>query len=562
MSNTAYSSEGLQTPISQFTDLRSLTYLIVLAATIPTAMGYLNRVWNSGHYQFAVLFIPLTLVMMHSRLAKIRYPQEGSPLITILLMSVTVSGLFVATFIAPHVWILSLISLICCYIHDKFGVEGIKKCLPLLLLLLVVVPLPRGLDSLLVTKMQIIASGMASWILDAIGLVHFRSGVVLVTPTEQFMTEEACSGVRSLFSSLGAVGLYCVYREYPVWRSIFNLTQTIFWVLFGNAVRIATVVFVSENYTRAIAEGRPHEMLGLVIFLLIIVLVISTDRIVQVLIDMRKLTSDEGNATERTIEAVAKPAETSEKKKLPQYLRWGFSAVALILAFCGVRLMTSTVNAHVFNPLFDSPDFPISAEPDLPTSIAGWQLEKFEAISRGDEVILANQSYVWTYKKGNVVVLVSVDGPWEFWHDISYCYRGIGWTTEVTQNFDLQNDGQQPESGSLNHTRIELSKGSGEKGLVLFTQNDLNGNEVQPAMLGGAISLELIKLNMLQRFRSLLGNDFKFNAGARQYKLPLATIQVFCGNTNGLDEAQLKDIENFYFNVRRLLLASPRFQGN
>ena len=97
-------------------------------------------------------------------------------------------------------------------------------------------------------------------------------------------------------------------------------------------------------------------------------------------------------------------------------------------------------------------------------------------------------------------------------------------------------------------------------GLVLFTQNDLDGAEVQPKLLGGSVSLEFIKLNALQRLRGILGSDFKFASGYQENKLPLATIQLFCGNTNGLSDSDLLEIEKFYFTVRRLLLASPRFQ--
>ena len=561
MSETAYHSGVLSRPSSLIKDAISLTYLIVLLAMIPTALGYFNRIWSSGHYQFAILFIPLALAMMKSRLDQMKSPQAGSTLATALLMLITVGLMFFATFVAPHLWILSFLTLITCYVVDRYGWQGLRSVLPLLLLMIVVVPLPRGLDSLLVTKMQFLASNLASWVLDAIGLVHFRSGVILATPTEQFMTEEACSGVRSLFSSLGAVGLYCVYKEYSIWRSLFNLTQTVFWVLFGNAIRIATVVFVAENYTKSIAEGRPHELLGLVIFFMIILLVVSTDRILQVILDMRQQSQNTVPFSEATIDGTVNPVSKSSAKPLPKFLRWSFALFAVVLALCGVRLMTSTVNAHVFNPLFESPAFPISAGPDLPQSIGPWELQEFEAVSRGEDVILANQSYIWTYKNGNVELLVSVDGPWEFWHDISYCYRGVGWNTDVIQKFDLQPAGKQPTSGPLNHTRIELSRNSGEKGVVLFTQNDLDGNEVQPNILGGTISLELIKLNAMQRFRSLMGENFKFDPASRQYKLPLTTIQVFCGNANGLNEAQLAEIEKFYFEVRRLLLASPRFQS-
>ena len=561
MSEATSNIATLGNPSSLLKNTRNLTYAVVLLAMLPSALGYLNRVWDSGHYQFAILFIPIALLMMKARLEEIKRPIGGSRSIVGLGMLCTTVLMFMATFVAAHIWILSFLSLIACYVFDRFGWQGLKAILPLWFLMIVVVPLPRGIDNLLVTKMQLVASEMASWILDAIGLVHFRAGAVLSTPTEQFMTEEACSGVRSLFSSLGAVGLYCIYKKYSLWRCLFNLSQTIFWVLVGNALRIATVVFVAENYTKALAEGRPHEILGILIFFLIVLLVISTDRILQVILDMRSVNQETEDAGEAVIDGTVTAASkrSSQAPPISSAVRWVFAGLAVLLAFCGFRLMTSTVNAHVFNPLFDSPAFPISAEPDLPTSIGPWQLKSFEFVDRGDENILANQSYMWTYENGGVEVIVSVDGPWEFWHDIANCYRGIGWTTAITDKFDFEPEEQQQPDGPLNHTRIELSKPTGEKGVVFFTQNDLDGNEVRPVLIGGMISLELLKLNVLQNIRSIAGSNFQFDANLRNYRLPLATIQVFCGNTNGLSDAQLTEIEAFYFRARRLLLASPRF---
>lgn len=42
---------------------------------------------------------------------------------------------------------------------------------------------------------------------------------------------------------------------------------------------------------------------------------------------------------------------------------------------------------------------------------------------------------------------------------------------------------------------------------------------------------------------------------------PLSTIQLYCENSRNLTNEQIAEIEKFYFEVRKLLVASPRFQG-
>ena len=544
MSETSTNTSSFQ--LGSLTKNLEFLYGVVLVTTLPSALGYLRRVMGSGHYEFAVLFIPVVVLLMKSRLDKLKSSAPGSRPVVLALMMATAVFMVLSTFVAPHFWILSFMSLTMCYVYDRYGMVGARAILPLWLILIVVIPLPRSLDNLLVTKMQLLASELASWILDALGLIHFRNGVVLITQTDQFMTEEACSGIRSLFSSLGAIGIYCVYKQYPIWRFAFNLLQTVFWVFVGNAIRITTVVWVADNWTKALAHGRPHEILGLCIFLLIIVLVISTDRILQVILDMSGRTAqNESSGEEMVIDVTAKSPQAGSSPKRSRAIVVAFAAFGLFLSVCGIRLMTADKENFVRNPLFEVPPFPISAEQDLPKKIGGWELQKFEPIDRSDDVILAAQSYTWTYKKGNVELVVSVDGPWEFWHDITICYRGIGWTTDVTHKFNLQAAGNQSNTGPLNHSRIELSRSTGERGLVFFAQHDLDGKEVGPSLLGGTISLESMKPIFLANIRYIFGIESNFDAGLRQYELPLATIQVFCANSSGLTEEQLSEIERF-----------------
>ncbi|MGI9515822.1 MAG: exosortase/archaeosortase family protein, partial [Pirellulaceae bacterium] len=383
--------------LAALTNNLELMYGLVLAAQIPSALGYLKRMWGSGHYQFAVLFIPVVVMMMKSRLEQLQNTKRGSQPIVIFLICITAAFMVLSTFVAPMFWILSFMFLTFAYVYDKYGTEGVKAILPLWLIMAIVIPLPRGLDNLLVTKMQVMASEFASWILDALGLVHFRNGVVLVTETDQFMTEEACSGIRSLFSSLAAIGIYCVYKKYPLWRFLFNLVQTVFWVLVGNAIRIATVVWVAENWTRALAEGTPHELLGLAIFLLIILLVVSTDRILQVLIDMWRMRGDQEEFEEPVFDAQTIDGATTLNQKGKSWLRaWimpAFIVFALLLAFCDIRLMTTPSEGILRNPLFTMPPFPMSADNDLPQAIGEWELVEFEQFDRGEERILAAHSY-------------------------------------------------------------------------------------------------------------------------------------------------------------------------
>jgi len=532
-------------------------YLAILITQLPAALGYLKRVWGSGHYQFAVLLIPIAIWLMTSRLESVpRATTRSMPVLMLGLLGLIVT-MVLSTFIAPMFWILFLLVLILTYVYDGFGWRGVRAILPFWVCLLVAVPLPRGIDGVLISKMQIMASQLASAMLDAVGVVHFRQGVILMTASDQFLTEEACSGVRSLFASLGAVALYCAFMAYPIWRFAFNLVQTLGWVLVGNSIRIAIVVLAAEWGYKSLASGWQHDVLGMLAFGLILGLVVSGDRLVQAFLPRRHVPGADTSGT--------RSGETGFKFSQfpPTGVKRGLMlmtlAIALFLGFCSVRLMMAPELSYLRNPMFKLPPFPVSEETDLPQEINGWELEHFEPIYRGDEVVLAANSYTWTYAKNEMQVIVSVDGPWEFWHDITACYRGTGWTADTSHRFSLA-DSSNPPSGPLNHSRIKISKPDGEQGLVFFAQHDMRGQEVRPNMLGGTISWELIRLNFLNSVRRVFGIRGKLNQGFQAHKLPLCTIQVVGRNTEAWNAEQIDQAEQFYYQVRRLLVNTSRFE--
>lgn len=113
-----------------------------------------------------------------------------------------------------------------------------KVAWPVLALLFLAVPLPMQWDERLIVNMQLFASDYASRLLDGIGVIHLRQGAILQTETMFFLTEQASSGIRSLFSALAVVAIYGVAMEHGWWRLLINLIQTLLWVMIGNVLGI------------------------------------------------------------------------------------------------------------------------------------------------------------------------------------------------------------------------------------------------------------------------------------------------------------------------------------
>ena len=64
----------------------------------------------------------------------------------------------------------------------------------------------------------------------------------------------------------------------------------------------------------------------------------------------------------------------------------------------------------------------------LPTCSANFRREDFKVESRVVGSSLGEMSRQWRYQFGDGAATVSVDFPFQGWHELPRCYRGLGWT--------------------------------------------------------------------------------------------------------------------------------------
>ena len=213
-------------------------------AQLPILLMYSRVMWNKGHYQFFPLLFCAVAWLLYDRLSKQKKSAKGNWLaVALLVLNLFFVFLSIAVY-TPVSVIPTLIIFLCAVVLDRYGFSGFWLALPVIAILLFVTKLPTGRDLFVINELQFLASQLASWILDSFSIIHFREGVILVTEKNQFFTEEACSGIRSLFSTLAAVGIYGLSRKYSASRQIFNLLQSIVWVIAGNGILFGCVFFV------------------------------------------------------------------------------------------------------------------------------------------------------------------------------------------------------------------------------------------------------------------------------------------------------------------------------
>ena len=533
-----------------------LLFATAVLAHLPIGYEYYRRMWSVAHYQFFPLLMVAAAWMIADRLveSKPRTPKTG--LSYWLLLADLILLTLAALMFSPFLWILSVLLLIVVYVYDRWGWQGVRYTSPAWLLLFFVVPLPSNLDLKLVNKLQFLSSQLASYILDAFGQVHFREGVILITEKKQFFTEEACSGIRSLFSSVSAMAIFGVMMRYSWQRHLFNAIQTILWVVIGNAVRIALVVYLTDNVSESFASGTTHELLGLANFAFVFLCALSTDRGVNAWhassTDVTKaaLESDvEEPVVEGTVVPRTNPLQHVNNR--PPIWQW-----SLVIGFALVGLFSARLTyakSTIDNFRFDETTLVESYKTDLPERIGGWKQIAFEHKERDDTRLLAPESYVWTFSKDdNRRVIVSLDSPYFDFHNLNDCYEGFGWDVDYENKYlDQDNDLSQ----ATNLTQLKMAK-SGEHGVVMFTAFDRDGYLVRPTFdlnYDPTRGMEIVR-HLRMAFGLLnQSNDPKFS----KQTLPISQVQLLhITNREILDTS---DIEELFIEVRARLQQSSRF---
>ncbi len=534
-------------PPSKFDLNRALMAIAVLAA-LPIGVLYLTRMWFEGHYQFFPLFVGVVGYLFYDRFEEIANgTSPGNPLISFMLF--VFSSLLILSAVLLVSAFLGAISLYVLFISVVYWLVGSRGCansLPFFLLLLLAVPLPANFDNLIIVKLQFLASAFAGWILDMFGLVHFREGVILVTEQQQFFTEEACSGIRSLYSSIAGMAIYCVICRYGWARSAFTVAQTFFWVIFGNAVRIAIVVWVASSYTTAIADGAMHDVLGIAMFVVIMLLAISTDRLVSSMLPQKE---KESELDESVIEA--QPIVSGQRiwGRLSTRVYPPILVVLFLFVFvvgCRMTYIGFTQDKSMISLLDQR--LPALVEDDLPVRIGEWERRTFEPIKRGHSSIFAQDSFAWLYQnEQGESVLLSVDCPWHEFHDLVVCYEVKGWRRENERVL---------EAAGAKYKTMDLTRYEGLGAHLNYAAVDRKGAVIPPPSAADTLD---VPQRVLAGFRQFLGMDYSTQIESANFELPFTMVQVYCEPTK--DDAGIsQSAQEFFSMALKVVRQSHRFQ--
>ncbi|MEL6546281.1 MAG: exosortase/archaeosortase family protein [Myxococcota bacterium] len=129
------------------------------------------------------------------------------------------------------------------------------------------VPVPHGLYLAVAFPLQQLAAWLAALTLEGLGIAVFLEGNILHLPHAVLGVNEACSGIRSLFS-LGVLSLAWSYLSFEksLPRAALVLSVVPISVL-TNSGRVVASGLTGRWFGRDVANGMAHDVSGWLVFL-------------------------------------------------------------------------------------------------------------------------------------------------------------------------------------------------------------------------------------------------------------------------------------------------------
>jgi exosortase/archaeosortase family protein len=349
------------------------------------------------------------------------------------------------------------------------------------------VPPPFEQDRTVVLALQTLTTQASSHVLDLFGIYHNVSGHMFEVNGQKLMVEQACGGVNSLLSIIACTVFFVLLVRRPRVRAILLVVSALFWVLFANVARVVLVVYlfvrgidVTGSKQRMLlgfdVKGWDHAAIGIVLFLVALGLIWSTDRLLEALA-----------APVLTGPGTIQPPRVAvpESRTVSGHWTWlGYwpagAAFGLLL---GLYIAGHIITGSGFG--FSLEGRKLASVEDLKKetlvdtlSSGGAKILAYQPETRGEGNEFGGNSRSWKYRQGEVEGLISVDYPFPGWHDLTRCY--------TSQGYKVLEEKVVPATGpnGIGYVVITLERPGYRNGFLLLTEFNGEGSFLEPRRSG------------------------------------------------------------------------------
>jgi exosortase len=145
-----------------------------------------------------------------------------------------------------------------------FGIDALKRFWFVFFFLLFMVPLPIAMYSRIASPLQLVASRLASTVMNATGVPVLCEGNRMTLPGGvQMFVAEACSGMRQMTGFLALAAAVAYLTTKPTWYKGTLLLAALPIALTANVARVVMTGFIMHFVNAQYASGTYHTIEGI-----------------------------------------------------------------------------------------------------------------------------------------------------------------------------------------------------------------------------------------------------------------------------------------------------------
>ena len=263
----------------------------MFALYVPTFYDLFNGLWATEEQAHGPIILALSIWLIHRlwpRMIERSADKPGSVtgwavfVIALVFYIIGRSQQIMLLEMGSFIWMLAAILLV------KRGGSALKVVWFPLFFMLFMIPLPGTVVIVLTMPMKMAVSYVTEHILYWANYPIARNGVILQIGQYQLLVADACAGLQTLLT-LESLGLFYlnVVRHTSIFRNVALAILIVPISFTANVIRVITLTLITYYFGDEAGQGFLHQFAGIVLFLSALILILSTDSLLQFIVKTR-----------------------------------------------------------------------------------------------------------------------------------------------------------------------------------------------------------------------------------------------------------------------------------
>jgi exosortase len=260
--------QAIYDPAQRLTAIGGFICLILFCMLFRDSLYHFAFIWRTDDNYSHGFLVPFLSLYFASQVAR-RGPVPihsgvvvGSALVGTAIVGRLLTVLLPIPFLADLALLFGLAGIFALLL----GAEALRQYWFVFFFLVFMVPLPVAMYSRLASPLQLLASKVASMVMNATGVPVLREGNRMTLPGgAQLFVAEACSGMRQMtgFLALTAAVAYLTLR--PAWYKAIVVLSALPIALTANVARVVLTGYIMHFLNPQYASGTYHTLEGMLL---------------------------------------------------------------------------------------------------------------------------------------------------------------------------------------------------------------------------------------------------------------------------------------------------------